>query len=80
MNAIFGDGKARGIPKVSQDGLLVAIFLAFLATAGLFYVNLGGAFLSAFVDGLGISRESAGYITSDTCSTRKHQKPSSMRI
>jgi predicted MFS family arabinose efflux permease len=30
----------------------------------LFYVNLGGAFLSAFVDGLGISRESAGYITS----------------
>ena len=64
MNAIFGDGKARGIPKVSQDGLLVAIFLAFLATAGLFYVNLGGAFLSAFVDGLGISRESAGYITS----------------
>lgn len=64
MNTISGDGKARGIPKVSQDGLLVAIFLAFLATAGLFYVNLGGAFLSAFVDGLGISRESAGYITS----------------
>lgn len=51
-------------PKVSKEGVLVAIFLAFLATAGLFYVNLGGAFLSAFVDGLGISRESAGYITS----------------
>jgi predicted MFS family arabinose efflux permease len=50
--------------RVSPDGILVAIFLAFLATAGLFYVNLGGAFLSAFVDGLGISRESAGYITS----------------
>ena len=30
----------------------------------MFYVNLGGAFLSAFVDGLGISRETAGYITS----------------
>ena len=53
-----------GIPKVSQEGIVVAVFLAFLATAGLFYVNLGGAFLSAFVDGLGISRESAGYITS----------------
>jgi predicted MFS family arabinose efflux permease len=52
------------IPKVSQEGVVVAVFLAFLATAGLFYVNLGGAFLSAFVDGLGISRESAGYITS----------------
>ena len=52
------------VPKVSRDGTAEAIFLAFLATAGLFYVNLGGAFLSAFVDGLGISRESAGYITS----------------
>jgi predicted MFS family arabinose efflux permease len=54
----------RRFPKVSNEGVVVAIFLAFLATAGLFYVNLGGAFLSAFVDGLGISRESAGYITS----------------
>ena len=35
-------------PKVSNEGVVVAIFLAFLATAGLFYVNLGGAFLSAF--------------------------------
>lgn len=52
------------LPKVSRDSTAEAIFLAFLATAGLFYVNLGGAFLSAFVDGLGISRESAGYITS----------------
>lgn len=52
------------VPKVSRDGTAEAIFLAFLATAGLFYVNLGGTFLSAFVDGLGISRESAGYITS----------------
>jgi predicted MFS family arabinose efflux permease len=52
------------IPKVPKEGIVVAVFLAFLATAGLFYVNLGGAFLSAFVDGLGLSRESAGYITS----------------
>ena len=54
----------RRFPKVPNEGIIVAILLAFLATAGLFYVNLGGAFLSAFVDGLGISRESAGYITS----------------
>ena len=52
------------LPKVAEEGIVVAVFLAFLATAGLFYVNLGGAFLSAFVDGLGISRETAGYITS----------------
>ena len=49
---------------VSPDGLAAAVMLAFLATAGLFYVNLGGAFLTAFVDGLGISREAAGYIVS----------------
>ncbi|GHF14852.1 hypothetical protein GCM10017044_06210 [Kordiimonas sediminis] len=49
---------------LTPDGLAAAIFLAFLSTAGLFYVNLGGSFLSAFVDGLGLSRESAGYITS----------------
>ncbi len=58
------NGRSYTVPKVSRDGTAEAIFLAFLATAGLFYVNLGGAFLSAFVDGLGISRESAGYITS----------------
>ena len=61
---ITNENEATRIPKASKDGIIVAIFLAFLATAGLFYVNLGGAFLSAFVDGLGISRESAGYITS----------------
>ncbi|WND02976.1 MFS transporter [Temperatibacter marinus] len=49
--------------SVNSESLLAAIMLAFLATAGLFYVNLGGAFLSAFVDGLGISRQDAGYIT-----------------
>lgn len=49
---------------LAPDSLLAALFLAFLATAGLFYVNLGGAFLSAFVDGIGLSREEAGYVTS----------------
>lgn len=49
--------------KAPEDGLLAALLLAFLSTAGLFYVNLGGAFLSAFVDGLGLSLEAAGKIT-----------------
>jgi MFS-type transporter involved in bile tolerance (Atg22 family) len=38
--------------------------LAFVTTPGLFYVNLGGAFLSTFVDGMGLSRADAGFITS----------------
>lgn len=52
------------IKKVPEEGILAAVLLSFMATAGLFYVNLGGAFLSAFVDGMGLSREAAGYVDS----------------
>ena len=60
--------KAAGYPgfslgKAPEEGIVAALLLSFLSTAGLFYVNLGGAFLSAFVDGLGISLQTAGYIT-----------------
>ena len=48
----------------SQSSLMAAILYSIIATAGLFYVNLGGAFLSAFVDGLGVQRDVAGYIVS----------------
>ena len=50
--------------SIHQDSTLAAIMYAILATAGLFYVNLGGAFLSAFVDGLGVGRDEAGLIVS----------------
>ena len=52
--------KEQSMIKAAPEGLIAAILLSFLSTAGLFYVNLGGAFLSAFVDGLGLSREVAG--------------------
>ena len=47
-----------------QESTMAAVMYAILATAGLFYVNLGGAFLSAFVDGLGVGRDEAGLIVS----------------
>ncbi len=47
-----------------QSSIIAAILYSILATAGLFYVNLGGAFLSAFVDGLGVERDIAGFIVS----------------
>ncbi len=50
--------------NIHQDSILNAFFLSILATAGLFYVNLGGSFLSAFVDGLNIQRDAAGFIVS----------------
>ena len=37
------------LKNIHQDSILNAFFLSILATAGLFYVNLGGSFLSAFV-------------------------------
>ena len=46
--------------NIHQESTLAAVMYAILATAGLFYVNLGGAFLSAFVDGLGVGRDEAG--------------------
>ena len=49
---------------ISQTSLVAAFMYSILATAGLFYVNLGGAFLSAFVDGLEIGRDEAGFIVS----------------
>lgn len=48
----------------NQTSLVAAILYSIVATAGLFYVNLGGAFLSAFVDGLGVQRDVAGFIVS----------------
>ena len=50
--------------NIDQESTLAAVMYAILATAGLFYVNLGGAFLSAFVDGLGVGRDEAGLIVS----------------
>ena len=50
--------------SLNQSSVLAAILYSIVATAGLFYVNLGGAFLSAFVDGLGVERDVAGYIVS----------------
>ena len=52
------------LKNIHQDSLLNAFFLSIFATAGLFYVNLGGSFLSAFVDGLNIQRDAAGFIVS----------------
>ena len=52
------------LKNINPDSLLNAFFLSILATAGLFYVNLGGSFLSAFVDGLSIERDAAGFIVS----------------
>jgi DHA1 family inner membrane transport protein len=51
-------------PKAAPDGLPAAALLAFLATAGMFYVNIMAAIVDGLVSGLGLSDSQAGTIGS----------------
>lgn len=51
-------------PTASPDGLVAATLLAFLATAGLFYVNIMAAIVDGLVSGLGLTDAQAGNIGS----------------
>jgi hypothetical protein len=55
------------VHRVAPDGLVAALFLAFLATAGIFYVNIMSALVSGLVDGLHFSPAAAGRIAA--CNT-----------
>jgi predicted MFS family arabinose efflux permease len=44
------------------DGLIAAVLLSFLATAGLFYVNIMAALVSGLIDGLHFSQKDAGFV------------------
>jgi DHA1 family inner membrane transport protein len=50
------------IRTAAPNGILAAFLLAFLATAGLFYVNIMQAIVSGLADGLHISSSQAGRI------------------
>lgn len=52
------------LPVARADGLVAAILLSFLATAGLFYVNIMAAIVDGLVSGLGFSDAQAGNIAS----------------
>ncbi len=52
------------LPKAAPDGLPASIMLAFLATAGLFYVNIMAALVAGLVDGLGFEQADAGLVGS----------------
>lgn len=49
---------------VAPAGAPAKIFLAFLATAGIFYINIMPALVSGLIDDLGFSNQQAGYISS----------------
>lgn len=52
----------RSFPTAAPDGFPASIMLSFLATAGLFYVNIMAAIVDGLVSGLGISDSAAGDI------------------
>lgn len=52
------------LPKVSANGLAARVFLAFLATAGLFYVNIMPAIVNGLIEALGYSNQQAGSVAS----------------
>jgi predicted MFS family arabinose efflux permease len=51
-------------PKVSPGGMPARIFLAFLATAGLFYVNIMPAIVDGLIQALGFNNQQAGAVAS----------------
>ena len=56
--------RARVLPHAAPDGLVACVLLAFLATAGLFYVNIMPALVAGLIDGLGFSNREAGFVGS----------------
>ncbi|NMH60264.1 MFS transporter [Alteromonas ponticola] len=54
----------KSATTVEPEGMIARIMLAFLATAGLFYVNIMPAIVSGLIDSLGFSRADAGLVAS----------------
>ncbi|MGH8179237.1 MAG: MFS transporter [Steroidobacter sp.] len=52
------------VPRAAPDGLVAAVLLSFLATAGLFYVNIMPALIEGLMTGLSFSARQAGLVGS----------------
>lgn len=51
-------------PKLPRDGWAAGLFLAFLTTSGIFYVNIMPALVVGLQDGLSFSAREAGFVAS----------------
>jgi len=54
----------NNIPKVSPNSMKARIFIAFLATAGLFYVNIMPTIVNGLIEALGFTNQQAGNVAS----------------
>jgi len=62
MNEMMG--ATRHIPTAAPDGEIARILLAFLATAGIFYVNIMPAIVDGLIEGLAFTNREAGLVGS----------------
>ena len=53
-----------GFPKISPGGMCARVFLAFLSTAGLFYINIMPAIVDGLIQALGYTNQQAGAVAS----------------
>jgi len=56
--------RAGGWPVAAPNGEIARVLLAFLATAGLFYVNIMPALVDGLIEGLGYNNQQAGFVGS----------------
>ncbi len=56
--------QSRWFKPASANGEVARVLLSFLATAGLFYVNIMPALVDGLIDGLGFSNQQAGFVGS----------------
>lgn len=50
--------------KLDGNGILASVFLAFLTTAGIFYINIMPALVSGLKEGLDFTSQQAGFVSS----------------
>ncbi len=63
-SASFFTGLFARLPKAREDGLIASVLLSFLATAGLFYVNIMAALVDGLINGAGLTAKQAGLVAS----------------
>lgn len=64
MTATSESKSTGGVFKAEPNSLLARTFLSFLATAGLFYVNIMPAIVDGLIEGLGFTVQQAGNVGS----------------
>ncbi|MCB1701841.1 MAG: MFS transporter [Halioglobus sp.] len=61
---VFAEKPPGSWPVAAPNGEIARVLLAFLATAGLFYVNIMPALVDGLIEGLGFNNQQAGFVGS----------------